>query len=271
MMAQLQKKTRFHQVYSTIRTFLNEISKFKKPLFTITFIIFLWDQRFCESKMWHSLLWLQCSWLYSMHTLWQVHVLILFFNIGNECIIPCLMDYVSTSIASCVQHTSTHTHLHTPTALTQGISLTAIFPHNKQLVHQSFVLFELTHTGVVAMKRPSANRLDKEDEEEETKTEDMAEEPEKTEEDEKEKQKTPVKAKAKAKNKAKSKAKSKAKAKPKTAPKQKKEKEMKEKKGKKEKNAEEEEAPEKENLNDKCEKWKAAVDGRRDTRSKRRF
>ena len=110
------------------------------------------------------------------------------------------------------------------------------------------------------MKRPSAN-VEKEGEEEEPKTDDMAEEPEKTDEEEKEKEKTPVKAKAKAKNKAKSKAKSKAKAKPKTAPKQKKEKEKKEKKGKKEKNEEEEEAPKKENLNDKCEKWKAAVDG----------
>ena len=128
---------------------------------------------FVNIKVMHSFLCLQCSWLYSMRTLWQFDVVILFINIGNECILPFFIDCVSTNIASCVQHTSTHTH-----TLTHTYS-----KHNKQLVHQSFALLELTHTSVVAMsmtatrstfRRPSAS-FDKEGTEEESKTEDKEE------------------------------------------------------------------------------------------------
>ena len=73
-------------------------------------------------------------------------------------------------------------------------------------------------------------------------------------ENEEVKEKTPRKPKAKAK----SKAKAKAKGKPKAASTRQKQKEKKETKDTKEKN-EEEDAPKRENLNDKCEKWRAAV------------
>ena len=65
---------------------------------------------FVNIKVMHSFLCLQCSWLYSMRTLWQFDVVILFINIGNECIIPLFIDCVSTNIASCAQHTHTLTH-----------------------------------------------------------------------------------------------------------------------------------------------------------------
>ena len=70
---------------------------------------------FGNIKVMHSFLCLQCSWLYSMRTLWQFDVVILFINIGNGCILPFFKDCVSTNIASCVQHTSTHTHTLTHT------------------------------------------------------------------------------------------------------------------------------------------------------------
>lgn len=101
-------------------------------------------------------------------------------------------------------------------------------------------------------RRPSAS-FDKEGTQEESKTEDKEEQPEKTENEEV-KEKTPRKPKAKAK----SKAKAKAKGKPKAASTRQKQKEKKETKDTKEKN-EEEDAPKRENLNDKCEKWRAAV------------
>ena len=198
----------------------------------------------------------------------NLYVLMSFFNIGYECIIPIFIDYVLTNIASCVQHTSTHTLTHTY-SINSGNTIKGNLSTQQAIGAESFVLFELTHTGVVAMskstfKRPSAS-FDKEGTEEETKTEEMAEEPSKTEnEGEEEKEKTPKKPKAK--SCPKGKAKSKAKAKAKAASKQKQHKDKKEKKEKKkhkdtkEKN-EEDDAPKKENLNDKCEKWKAAVDG----------
>eukprot|EP00434_Breviolum_minutum_P042374 symbB.v1.2.037714.t1/scaffold5623.1/size25199/2 len=125
------------------------------------------------------------------------------------------------------------------------------------------------------LKRPSAaleeeapeedgHEDDKEEESEESKEKEKVEAEEKDEED----QKTPsATAKAKAKSKAKSKAKAKAKGRAKAGSKQNKnrekkgkdqKKEKKENKDKKEKK-DDEEAPRKENLNDKCEKWKAAV------------
>ena len=125
------------------------------------------------------------------------------------------------------------------------------------------------------LKRPSAaleeeapeedgHEDDKEEESEESKEKEKVEAEEKDEED----QKTPsATAKAKAKSKAKSKAKAKAKGRAKAGSKQNKnrekkgkdqKKERKENKDKKEKK-DDEEAPRKENLNDKCEKWKAAV------------
>ena len=51
----------------------NRIQKsthFSTFLLPLRLKILLWDEGFCQSDMLHSFLWLQCSWLYSMRTLW---------------------------------------------------------------------------------------------------------------------------------------------------------------------------------------------------------
>ena len=124
------------------------------------------------------------------------------------------------------------------------------------------------------LKRPSAaleeeapekdgHEDDKEEESEESKEKEKVEPEEKEEEDQKKASAT-AKAKAKSSAKSKAKAKAKAKGKAKAGSKQNKKKEKKEKDQKKEKKEnkdkkDDDEAPKKENLNDKCEKWKAAV------------
>ena len=158
--------------------------------------------------------------------------------------------------------THIHTHLHIPTAYIKGIRVTTTFPQTKQLDFQNFVLFEFrsSHLGAMSspprrstLKRPSACLVETP---EATEKEEKEEEKEEAKEEEAPKENKPaVKAKAKAKSKTKAKAKGKSKA----GAKQQSQKPPAKKKEKNEKKTEEEPSK-KEILNDKCAKWKAAVD-----------